>query len=200
MHEVIFNGLTLLSTPGEVMTPRPASERLVAEARRRLGEGRTRVADVGTGTGAIAIAIANARPGAEVWATATNASAVELARANVRRHALEERVFVRHGDLLDPVPAPLDLIVANLPYVPEAMAANHPELWLEPSDAVFAPGDGLDPYRRLIQAADRWLAADGALLLQLDRQVLAANRIGLRALRARLDNPHSPAGVVSHVA
>jgi methylase of polypeptide subunit release factors len=40
-------------------------------------------------------------------------------------------------------PAPLDLIVTNLPSVREATAADHPDLRLEPADAVFAPGDGL---------------------------------------------------------
>lgn len=197
MPEVIFNGLELMSAPGDVMTPRPASERLVAEARVRLGVGCTRVADVGTGSGAIAIAIASVCPGAEVWATDTNANAVQLARANVRSHALENRVFVRYGDLLDPVPAPLDLIVANLPYVPEATIADHPDLWREPTDAVFAAGDGLGPYRRLIDAASSWLAADGALLLQLDRHMLVVSRPGLSALRFRLGNSRSAVGIVT---
>jgi release factor glutamine methyltransferase len=190
--EVTFNGLTLLSAPGRVMTPRPASERLVAEAQRRLSKNpHARIADVGTGSGAIAIAIAVACPGAEIWATDTNANAVRLARANVRRYHLEDRVFVRQGDLLDPVPAPLDLIVANLPYVPAISASKHPDLRIEPADAVFAAGDGRGPYRRLVEAARCYLTADGALLLQLDRDVLGASRAGLPALRMSLDNSRS---------
>jgi hypothetical protein len=51
---------------------------------------------------------------------------------------------------------------------------------------VFAPGDGLGPYRRLIDAAPAWLADDGDLFLQLDRQVLAATRAELRTFRAAL--------------
>ncbi|MGH2999529.1 MAG: hypothetical protein ACRDNM_09535 [Gaiellaceae bacterium] len=74
------------------------------------------------------------------------------------------------------MPTPLDLIVANLPYVPEAAAADHPDLRIEPADAVFAAGDGLGPYRRLIDDASNWLAGDGALLLQLDRRILVASR------------------------
>ena len=183
---VTFNGLALLNAPGEVMTPRPASELLVREALRRLGDRGGRVADVGTGSGAIAIAIAAACPGAEVWATDTSANAVRLARANVRRHGLQARVFVAQGDLLDPVPAPLDLIVANLPYVPERTAFRHPELWVEPAGAVFAAGDGLGAYRRLIDAASTRLAPDGALLVQIDRNVLASRRVGLPALQAIL--------------
>jgi release factor glutamine methyltransferase len=183
---ITFNGLSLLSAPDRVMTPRPASERLVAEAGARLVGRSARVADVGTGGGAIAVAIAIELPDVEVWATDTSRNAVLLARANVRRLGLEDRVFVRRCDLLDEVPAPVDLIVANLPYVPESAAAEHPDLWTEPFGAVFAPGDGLGPYRRLIDAAPSWLADEGELLLQLDRQVFAATRAELRTLSAAL--------------
>ena len=168
------------------MIPRPASEQLVAAAVARVGRLRARVADVGTGSGAIAVAIASACPRAEVWATDTSLPAVALARANVRRHGLEERVFVRHGDLLDPAPRLLDLVVANLPYIPASTAAQHPDLRAEPFAAVFAPGDGLDPYRRLIEAAVRRLRANGVVLLQLYGRVVAATRAELPALRASL--------------
>src|SRR3712207_5266611 len=100
------------------MIPRRAGEQLVLAAVARIGDLRARAADVGTGSGAIALAIASACPRAEVWATDTSFPALALARANVRRHGLESRVFVRHGDLLDPVPGYLDLVVANLPYIP----------------------------------------------------------------------------------
>jgi methylase of polypeptide subunit release factors len=185
--EVTFDGLVLLGAPGRVMTPRPASEQLVAAAASRLAGRRARVADVGTGGGAIAVAIADACPGAEVWATDTSRCAVLLARANVRLHGLDGRVFVRHCDLLEDVPAPVDLIVANLPYLPASTAAEHPDLLVEPFDSVFAPGDGLGPYRRLVDAARTWLADDGGLLLQLHRQVLAATRAELSDLGAALD-------------
>jgi release factor glutamine methyltransferase len=151
------------------------------------------VADVGTGSGAIAVAIANVCPNVEVWATDVSRSAVALARANVRRHELEARVFVRHGDLLTPVPGPVDLIVANLPYVAASTAARHPDLASEPTAAVFAAGDGLEPYRRLLDAAARRLTEGGGLLLQLDRRVVEASRFELPALRAALGNTVSAA-------
>jgi release factor glutamine methyltransferase len=185
---VSFNGLRLVSAPGQVMTPRPASERLVAAAAARLGAGRARIADVGTGSGAIAIAIATACPRAEVWATDLSRCAVALARENVRRHRLEDRVVVRRGDLLGPVPGLLDLIVANLPYVAESTAADHPELEGEPFAAVFAPGDGLEPYRRLVDTAPARLAENGTLIIQLHRRLVVARRTELPALRAALDS------------
>jgi release factor glutamine methyltransferase len=183
---VMFNGLALLIAPGRVMTPRTASEQLVAAACACLAERSARVADIGTGSGAIAVAIANACPNAEIWATDISRSAVALARANVRRHRLEDRVFVRYGDLLAPISGPVDLIVANLPYVAASSAAQHPDLASEPAAAVFAAGDGLEPYRRLVDAAATQLADGGALLLQLDRRVVAASRAELPALRAAL--------------
>jgi release factor glutamine methyltransferase len=124
------------------MTPRAATQGLVAAALERIGERPARVVDVGTGSGAIAIAIASASPAAHVWATDTSRCAVALARANVRRHGLHRRVTVRHGDLIEPVPDPIDLVVANLPYLPVDDAACYPDLADEPRDAVFAPADG----------------------------------------------------------
>jgi release factor glutamine methyltransferase len=188
MGDVTFNGLALTSAPGRVMTPRPASEQLVAAAVACVGSGPARVADVGTGSGAIAVAIADACPQAKVWATDVAPAAVALARANVRRHGLEGRVFVRRGDLLDPVTGSFDLIVANLPYVPVAAATRHPELDIEPFAAVFAAGDGLHPYRRLIDTAWARLAPEGALLFQLYRRVVGTCRAELPALKIALDD------------
>jgi release factor glutamine methyltransferase len=186
MDDVTFNGLTLVCEPGRVMTPRPATEELVAAACACIGDRPARVADVGTGSGAIAVAVASACPNAEVWATDSNPFAVDLARRNVCLHGLEDRIFVRRSDLLAGVPAPLDLVVANLPYLPAAAAAQYPDLAGEPPDAVFAPGDGLDPYRRLAEAARAWLASDGELLLQLHRRPLVTARAELDAFDREL--------------
>src|SRR4051794_38034277 len=144
------------------MRPRPASEQLVATALAFLHGGPGKVVDVGTGSGAVAIAIANAAPEADVWATDTSPEAVAAARENVAAHGLEGRVEVRLGDLLDPVPGKIDLVVANLPYLPASDAGMFPDLAGEPAGAVFAPGDGLDPYRRLIAAGTHRLPPPGA--------------------------------------
>jgi release factor glutamine methyltransferase len=78
MQQVTFSGLSLDASPGRVMTPRPATEQLVAAAVDLVGLRPARVADVGTGTGAIAVAIAEAAPAARVYATDTSPYAVEL--------------------------------------------------------------------------------------------------------------------------
>jgi release factor glutamine methyltransferase len=185
MQQVTFSGLSLDASPGRVMTPRPPTEQLVAAAVDLVGLRPARVADVGTGTGAIAVAIAEAAPAARVYDTDTSPYAVELARANVERHGLGDRVTVRHGDLLDPVPGPIDLVVANLPYLPAADAALYPDLACEP--ASVARGDGLDPYRRLLAACAVRLNPGAAVLIQLHRQVLEATVAELPTLQASLE-------------
>jgi release factor glutamine methyltransferase len=187
VHQVTFNGLSLATQPGRVMTPRRASEQLVAAALEHVGPSSARVVDVGTGAGGIAVAIAAGAPNARVFATDTSRCAVALARANVRRHGLGDRVTVHHGDLLDPVPGPIDLVVANLPYLPTVAAGRYPDLVEEPAAAVFATGDGLDPYRRLLSACAERLDDDAAVIIQFHRRALVATGAELPALRARLE-------------
>ena len=108
--------------------------------------------------------------------------AVRLARANVCRHGLGDRVSVVHGDLLDGSPVGLDLVVANLPYVALGLQADRPELAEEPPEAVFAAGDGLGPYRRLVQVCESALQPDGFLAIQFHGQVVGTHASELSAL------------------
>jgi len=170
MEHACFHGLPLLTAPGAVMTPRPATEQLVTAAAARSGPGFARVADVGTGSGAIAVALALAAPRAEIWASDVSPAAVLLARANAHRFGVEDRVHVVRGDLLEELPGGLDLIVANLPYLPRG--EDRPELAGEPEQAVYADGNGLGLYRRLLAEADGKLRPDGTVLIQLHRRVL----------------------------
>jgi release factor glutamine methyltransferase len=171
------------------MTPRPATESLVERALAHLGSAPARVADAGSGTGAIAVAIALRAPTAEVWAVDTCSAAVELTRANVALHRLGDRVHPVQGDLLEAVPGRLDLVVANLPYLPEELRLDDAYAYLrsEPPSALFAPGDGLGTYRRLLEASERRLSERGALLIQFRRRVLEANRFQLGDLLADLE-------------
>jgi release factor glutamine methyltransferase len=180
-----FYDLQLKTAPGRVFTPRATTEALVNAALERIDGVPTRIADVGTGSGAIAVALAVNKPQVEIWATDTNRDAVELAQANAERLGVADRVHVLHGDLLDPLPAPVDLIVANLPYLPES--ERDPSYDDEPDDAVYAPGDGLEPYRRLLDACrDGKLETGGTVLLQYRGEPYAADCWQLEDLRAEL--------------
>jgi methylase of polypeptide subunit release factors len=87
------------------------------------------------------------------------------------------------------VPGKLDLVVANLPYLPERLRLEsaYADLRSEPPSAVFAPGDGLGPYRRLLEASRRRLADRGALVVQYRGRVLEATRSELGHLLADLE-------------
>jgi release factor glutamine methyltransferase len=171
-----FCGLPFTLAPGRVFTPRLATERLVRAALARIDGGPKRVADAGTGSGAIAVALAVYRPQIEVWATDASRDAVELARHNAAENGVADRVHVLRGDLLEPIPVQLDVVVANLPYLPESL--RDPRYDTEPDEAVYALGrDGLDPVRRLLdECREGMLAAGGVVLIQLYGNVLAANR------------------------
>jgi HemK-like putative methylase len=186
MAQATFCELPLLTAPGRVMTPRRATERLVVAAGRHIGGRRARVADVGTGSGAIAVGLARVAPRAEIWASDVSAAAVALARANARRHGVADRVHVVKGDLLEPLPGQLDMIVANLPYLPAADRWRHPELAAEPEAALYAAGDGLGLYRRLFRSAEGRLRDDGVVMIQLHRRVLSFERAELATMGATL--------------
>ena len=87
-----FDGLTLAAAPGLVMTPRLASEQLIAAAARFILRRRARVADVGTGSGALAIAIATRFPNAEVWASDSNCEAYRLAASPRSSNACQDEL------------------------------------------------------------------------------------------------------------
>src|SRR5919108_1685701 len=171
MHLVTFGGLAFAAAPGKVMVPRRASGQVGGGPAESLRARRSpRVVDVGTGSGAIALGLAAEIPHARIFATDTNPAAVALAGTNAARLGLDGRVTVLHGDLLEPVPGTVDLIAANLPYLPAAAAVGHPELAGEPPEAVFAPGDGLGPYRRLLAASRERLGPRRRPLLLLRRR------------------------------
>jgi release factor glutamine methyltransferase len=177
-----FHGLTFLTDPGRVFSPRSASERLVDAALERIGDTHARVADVGTGSGAVAVTLALRAPSVEVWASDSCGAALALASLNAEQ--LGAQLHLVHGDLLDGLPRDLDLIVANLPYLaPGTAGYEH-----EPPTAVFSSGDGLDHYRRLLAGAADHLADGGGVVIQFKGEVLEAERSELPWLRTRLES------------
>jgi release factor glutamine methyltransferase len=137
-----------LEVDARVLVPRPESELLVEWAL-ALAPG-ARVLDVGTGSGAIALALKHERPDLQVLAGDASAAALEVARANAQRLALD--VGFVEADLLDGAPDELDAVVANLPYVATADRATlAPEITRhEPPAALFAGADGLDAIGALV--------------------------------------------------
>jgi release factor glutamine methyltransferase len=104
-----------------VLIPRPETELLVEKAI-RLAESHTvtSIADIGTGCGAIAVSLAVNLPGVTVYASDVSKPALDIARSNGEKHGVTDRIVLLEGDMLEPLPDPVDLIIANLPYVREA--------------------------------------------------------------------------------
>lgn len=173
-----FCGLRISVERG-VFVPRQRTKLLVAEAASRAGPGAVAV-DLCCGSGAVGAAIAHARPGIELHSADIDPLAVACARRNLA--AVGARVY--DGDLYEALPNTLrtgvDVLVANVPYVPTAdiellprEARDH-----EPRASLDGGRDGLDVLRRLARGAPDWLAGGGHLLVETsDRQASTAGDI-----------------------
>jgi release factor glutamine methyltransferase len=165
-----FGRLRLAVGPG-VFVPRPETEGLADRAASRLrAAGPSPVAvDVCAGSGAIACFLAAEVPGARVLATELDPGALAWARLNAGRHGVE----VLTGDLDAPLPAELagrlDVLCANVPYVPSGAIATLPRDVRdhEPRLSLDGGPDGLDVFRRLAGRAGHWLAPGGRLYAEI---------------------------------
>jgi release factor glutamine methyltransferase len=197
-----FRGLAFM-VDRRVLIPRPETERLVELAEERVRSMLTgaprpkdaapvRIWDVGTGSGAIAVALAVAlrKRGFldEVRFIASDISedALAVALENAVAHGVADRIELLPGDLLavDPVPGPVDMVLANLPYIPSTVVPALPvAASFEPSLALDGGPDGLDLIRRLLTGTPGALAAGGQVLLEIGSdQVNAARSAASTAL------------------
>ncbi|HEY8693195.1 MAG TPA: peptide chain release factor N(5)-glutamine methyltransferase [Chloroflexota bacterium] len=183
-----FLGLELYVDP-RVLIPRPETELLATRAVawlqsvrlppwwERLGEGtRPVVVDVGTGSGAVAIGILQSCPQVRLIATDVSAEALEVARLNAGRHGVAPTF--EQGSLLEPVAGPVDLIVANLPYLSrnEYESLLGTSIAYEPRQALTDDADGLRWFAALLDQAAAKLSPSGCILLEIGSGQPAAIR------------------------
>jgi release factor glutamine methyltransferase len=167
-----FYGLELETAP-VALIPRPETELLVEEALRAARAGAEArppvIVDVGCGCGAIAVALGHHLPEAVVYALDASAEALALAARNASKQGLSERIRFLQGDLLDPLPEPADVIVANLPYVKSSdWETLPPEIRdHEPRAALDGGPTGTEVVERLLRGAPRHLREGGALLAEI---------------------------------
>jgi release factor glutamine methyltransferase len=181
-----FGPLRIAVGPG-VFVPRPETELVAERAARHLAAARARTragagagagspaaaapvaVDLCTGSGAIACLLSERVPGARVLATEVDPGALVWARRNLQAR----RVELLEGDLDEPLPADLegrvDVLVANVPYVPAGAIPllPHDVREHEPHLALDGGPDGLDVLRRLVARAPRWLAPGGWLVCEI---------------------------------
>ncbi|HET8680489.1 MAG TPA: putative protein N(5)-glutamine methyltransferase [Micromonosporaceae bacterium] len=162
---VDFCGLRILVDPG-VFVPRRRSELLVLRAAALAAPGAT-VVDLACGSGAVGAAVAARAGGVALHAVDIEPAAVRCARRNL---AAAGQVY--DGDLYGPLPARLrghvDVLVANVPYVPTAALGLLPREARvhEPLVALDGGADGLEVVRRVAACAPGWLAPGGHLLVE----------------------------------
>lgn len=162
---VEFLGHTF-ATDARALIPRPETEQLVELV---LASGDfERALDVGTGSGVIALSLALNRPEAVIAGCDISLEALALAGENAAKHGLEARVSFVESDLLGNLSAPVDVIVANLPYISSGeIAALSREVRHDPVLALDGGGDGLDLIRRLAADVPRILKPGGLLALEI---------------------------------
>lgn len=181
----------------DVLIPRPETELLV-EAALEACSGRLapRIADVGTGSGCIALALASELPLARLVATDVSASALRQARANAAELGLDGRIRWVEGRLAEPLrgEAPLDVLVANLPYVSRAEWLDlEPEVRdHDPRVALVGGEKGTELIEELARAAPGVLGSGGWMGLevgcgQAGRVVGLLRRKGWQAVAMRAD-------------
>jgi release factor glutamine methyltransferase len=155
-----------------VFIPRPETELLVEKAIQIAHHYRGNeltIVDVGTGSGAIAISLALALPEAKIYATDVSAPALEVAKINCQSYRVDGRISLLHGDLLKPLPQPVNMIVANLPYIKSAeLRKLSPEIIdFEPVMALDGGEDGLDKVYQLLKQVVGKILPKGCILLEI---------------------------------
>jgi release factor glutamine methyltransferase len=160
-----------------VLIPRPETELLVDHALEFLTERRATsiatdtvtVADIGTGSGVVAICVAIHAPHVKIYATDISKDALEVATYNSNRHNVTNRISLVNGFLLEPLEQPVDLLIANLPYVlSQEIPVLCPEIkYHEPRIALDGGPDGMDKISELISGVSGKVRQNGRLLLEI---------------------------------
>jgi release factor glutamine methyltransferase len=163
---------------GRVLIPRPETELLVEEIMKfnhseitnpAYTKNHLSIADIGTGCGNIAISLALNISRAKLIAVDISSAALEVARLNCEYHKATSRITLLQGNLLEPVIKPIDLIVANLPYIKNSDLANlNPEVYcFEPRLALDGGEDGLYLINQLLKQIKEKIHQQCHILLEI---------------------------------
>lgn len=160
----------------DVLIPRPETEGLVELALAWLkGHPQRRTClEIGTGCGCIAVTLALKIPDLAITATDISRAALEVARKNAQRHQVRNQIVFQERDLLTGLEGKVDLLVANLPYIPTAKLRDLPVFTREPVLALDGGPDGLLHIKKVLKSARGHIQPGGAIFLELDEDSGAA--------------------------
>jgi release factor glutamine methyltransferase len=168
--ETEFFGLPFTLT-GDVLIPRPETERLVEIAINEANESKEfSILDIGTGCGSIAVSLACSLKEISVTATDNNRNALKVAQLNAKKNGVASRIqFIDHDILNDEVENCFDIIISNPPYVPlnEYKALQDNVRCFEPREALTEDADGLTFYRSFAAKGKKWLREGGMMILEV---------------------------------
>jgi len=167
-----FYGLEFTVSPA-VLIPRPETELLIEEALTwlRAHPNCRSAADIGTGSGCIAVTLAKHINNLKVIGTDISEKALEIAGTNANMHGVANQIKFDQSDLfsqLSTIHSSLNLICANLPYIPTTTLHSLKVYGREPTLALDGGPDGLNTIRELLKQAPQHLAPTGLLLLEID--------------------------------
>lgn len=181
---------------GRVLIPRPETELLVEKALKRIRQQLTTrksqlagqkmkndsrfeshkslfsIVDVGTGSGVVALSLLRELTGSHpimMYASDASAEAIEVAKINAARLGFGDEIEFLVGDALEPLRAPVDLIVGNPPYIPSGTIGglSYDIHHFEPRVALDGGPDGLDVHRKILDQARKKLKKGGAIFLEI---------------------------------
>ena len=171
-HEAWLQGVSFY-VDERAIVPRSFIAELLADGSvdEFLSDQTHRVLDLCTGNGSLAVLAAMAWPEISVTGADISADALEVARINVDRHGLQDRVTLQLSDGLSALPGPWDLILCNPPYVNAGSMAQLPaEYRAEPELALAGGADGMDFVRQLLKDAPSRMSENAVLLLEIGNE------------------------------
>ena len=171
-HEAWLQGVPFYIDQRAIV-PRSFIAELIAEGGfdAWLSDDTRQVLDLCTGNGSLAVLAAMAWPEVQVTGADLSPDALAVARINVERHGLQERITLLESDGLANCPGPWDLVLCNPPYVnAQSMAALPAEYRAEPELALAGGTDGMDFVRALLRDLPARLSPHGVLVLEIGNE------------------------------
>ena len=151
-NEVSFYAQTFYIAPGALI-PRPETELLIDKAKEIIEKEEIRsIAEIGTGSGIISIVLAQHFPKLKITASDISTDALKIARTNISKFGLEDRINLHHTSLLDGINEKFDMIISNPPYIADGFVLEKP-LYYEPSNALFGGKEGDELLKEIIDLA-----------------------------------------------
>ena len=171
LGEWSFYGMDFTLTP-DVLIPRPETELLVEQALQWLTSYQSSripfILDIGTGSGIIAITLAKHIIEAQIIAADISPQALEVCRQNIKRHNVSGIVSTCLADGIPPIQQKVDLLCANLPYIPEKTLQNLPVIKHEPRLALDGGSDGLRIIEKVLANSVHLMQPTSLLLFEIE--------------------------------